>query len=110
MEFKNPDLAEAFYLQNRDILKHLSLDQVKSIIWSPYLHMRNCMESDDLPQIRLKYLASFQPTVRRCKDQMKRNDNFFKKGHITEEEHKEAQRILQKFIDENNNNKNKSVK
>lgn len=101
MEFKNPDLAEAFYHQNQDILKHLSLGEVKDIVWTPFLHMRNCMESDDLPQMRLKYLAAFKPTARRCKDQMKRNDALFKKGFLTEEEHAERNRVLQTFIDEN---------
>lgn len=101
MEFKNPDLAEAFCLQNQDILKHLSLEEIKDIIWTPYLHMRNCMESENLPQIRMKYLATFKPTVRRCKDQMKRNDKKLENGYITQEEYLKMQEVLQNFIKEN---------
>ena len=103
MEFKNPDLAEAFYIQNQDILKHLPLEHVKAIVQTPYLHMRKCMESDDLPEIRLKYLGTFKPTVKKCKDQQKRNDKFLEKGFITEEAHEDANQVLQKFIDENEN-------
>ena len=60
MRLRNEELMEEFY--DRMLPKHsgLTLEEMTAVCHNQFHYLRDCIEGDELVEIRLKYLGSFQ--------------------------------------------------
>lgn len=68
MRLKNQDLMSEFYDKMISQFPGLTLEEFTAICHTPFQFARNCIEGDEIVEIRLKYLGSFQVYPGRAKN------------------------------------------
>lgn len=66
--------------------KHLPIETLKAVCYTPFAFLRKTMQSNVLTEIRFKYLGVFLVSARKAKTQYDLADVRKCKGFITEEE------------------------
>jgi tRNA-dihydrouridine synthase len=98
MEFSNPELFEAFYLMKKYEYPHLSFEQFKEIVSTPWLYTKQQMESGELPQIKLKFFGKFKVYPKKAMFELSQLDERLEKNLITPEQHKEFKEMIEKYL------------
>ena len=68
MRLRNQELMEEFYARNSAKYPSLTLEQFTAICHCQYKYARQWIEGDEIVEIRLKYLGSFQVFPGRAKN------------------------------------------
>lgn len=68
MRLRNQELMEEFYNRNLSKFPGLTLEQSTTICHTQFQFLRQCIEKDEITEIRLKYFGSFQVFPGRAKN------------------------------------------
>ena len=68
MRLRNQELMEEFYNRMLPQFPGLTLEQFTNICHTQYKFLRECIEGDEITEIRLKYFGSFQVFPGRAKN------------------------------------------
>lgn len=98
MEFSNPELFEAFYIKNRDKYPDLTLEQFKEVISTPWLYLKQQMESGELPEIRLKFFGKFRVYPKKAQGELNKLDEKLEKKLITPEQHAKFKLMIEEYL------------
>ncbi len=106
--FKLPidDLIEEYYQDILKVYPHLTLEEVKTIILSLWNHVKEEMQKEDLPEIRLKYFGVFSVRPSRAKGQLNLLDSRLKNGNINEKQYNKFKTMLKNYLNEVESNNN----
>lgn len=98
MKIKNKELLEEFYDNNISNFPGLTLEQVSEICQTPFRYLRKCIEGEDIVEIRLKYLGSFQVFPGRAKNVLFNLKERLKFHKIDPQEYKRVSTKIENFL------------
>lgn len=98
LRIESQELLEEFYSIIKEQYPDLNFEQVKEICFSPWLFVKEVMESGSLEGIRLKYFGTFQVYPGRAKAMLKRNEEKFNKGHIKEKRYLQIKEMITNYL------------
>lgn len=105
MKLSNAELLEEFYKEIKDKHPDVSYEQVKEVCFGPWRYLKQIMQYGKLESVRFMYLGVFQVRPARAKYVFEMNKNNFKKGTISLEDYVRYQSQIEKFLNENKENK-----
>lgn len=83
---------------------NISDEDIENAIKLQYKALKNCIESDDIPHIRLKYFGSFRPLYGKLRH-FERNIN---RNNVSQKEQERYERIFKKVKERYPEDKKKS--
>ena len=107
MKLENQELLKEFYDRNKDKYPDLSFEQMKECCTSQYVYAKKEIESGDLPVIRLKYFGTFMVYPKRADSILRRMNEQFKLLKINAKFYFEKKAMLEKFLNNEEQKKNK---
>lgn len=79
--------------------KHLPIETLKAVCYTPFAFLRKVMQSNVLTEIRFKYLGVFLVSSRKVKSLFEKADIRRCKGLITEEEFFEIKNKVEVYFE-----------
>lgn len=73
------NLIIKFFEEIRDKYPHLSFDQINEACLFPYMYFKRRMSDDDIPDIRIKYLGSWQVYSKPILSKIKKIEDKFER-------------------------------
>ena len=101
MRVTNDKLILDFHKQKEEEYPNVTLDQAKEICNSPWLFLKEEMESGELPEIRFKYFGTFQVYQGRAKNMLENLKERFRFNKVAKEEYFRIKNILENFLNKN---------
>lgn len=105
MKIEIEDLYKEFYDKEKDNYPDLDFKSMRDLIKTPWIFLKRSMEDGFLCSVRFKYFGVFNVYKGRVKFMRKRTEENFKKGYITEEKYKEYTKILDRYLNKDENEK-----
>jgi hypothetical protein len=87
MLLNNVKLLKEYYKKIRHKYPELSEDQIRECCRYPFVHANRCMASDNMEEIRLKYLGVFTIPLRRLKYWKRCLDKSLAEGRVSKEKY-----------------------
>lgn len=97
-KLENQELVEEFYLRVKDKHPGLTIAQCKEVVSTPFMMLKQGMESGELPTVRLKYLGTFVVFTRRVEGLLKSLTDRFKLHKIDKNEYFKIKTLLDNFL------------
>lgn len=107
MKLENAELLKEFFDRHGDKYPGLSAEQVKECCSTPYVYTKKEIESGRLPTIRLKYFGTFLVYPKRATSILIRMGEQFKALKVSAKYYFEKKAILENFLDNEEQKKNK---
>lgn len=107
MKLENAELLKEFFDRHGEKYPGLSAEQVKECCSTPYMYAKQEIESGNLPTIRLKYFGTFLVYPLRAESILRRMEEQFKALKINAKYYFEKKSILEKFLENEEQKKNK---
>lgn len=101
MILKNDELMHEFYANESDKYPDINLEQMKDIVFNPWVFLRKEMESGELDTVRLKYFGTFQVYKGRAEHMLVNLKERFRFNKVDPEQYKKLKPMLEKFINKN---------
>jgi len=98
MRLKNQDLMKEFYTRNLSKYPELTVEQVSAICYTPFQFLRNCIEGDEIVEVRLKYFGSFQVFPGRAKNYLYNLKERLKNHKIEEQVYNRLSVMIEKYL------------
>lgn len=98
MILKNDELLHEFYSKFGDDYPELNLEQFKEIVFTPWMFLRDEMESGELDIVRLKYFGTFQVYEGRARKMLISLKERFKYNKIAPAQYEKLKTMLEKFL------------
>ena len=98
MEYSNPELFEAFYLKKKAEYPHLTFEQFKEIVSTPWLFVKQQMETGELPEIRLKFFGNFKVYPKKAASELNKLDDRLERKLISPEQHKKFKEMIETYL------------
>jgi hypothetical protein len=98
---RNEELLHEFYAKYGDNYPDLNLEQFKEIVFTPWIFLRQEVESGELETVRLKYFGTFQVYPGRAKRMLTNIKERFKYNKIEPKQFFKLKDMLEKFIKKN---------
>jgi hypothetical protein len=99
------NLVEEFYEQIKLSYPDFTFEQINEICLFPYMYFKRRMSDDDIPDIRVKYLGSWQVFSKPVLDRLKKKEVSIKRRQDKGEEiyPNEIQELnkLKKYVEDN---------
>lgn len=108
MRIKNQELMSEFYDRMLPIYPELTLEQMTEICYTQYQFLRNCIEGDDIVEIRLKYLGSFQVFPGRAKNYLYNMKERLRYRKIEPHVFQRVSGMINRYLNKIENNGNKT--
>lgn len=107
MKLENQELLKEFYDRFKENYPGLTFEQVKECCATQYFYTKKEIESGELPVIRLKYFGTFLVYPRRAEATLERMSKQFKDLKIEAKTYFEKKAMLEKFLHNEEQKKNK---
>lgn len=104
MRIEAKELVKMFYEDYKDVLGDLSYKEVEDICLYPFKSTRKYIESGNLPSVRLQYFGVFTIHKRKAQSELISIKKMFDNKEITPEKYFSMKSMLEKFINEYENN------
>lgn len=98
MRLRNQELMNEFYDRMLPQFTGLTLEQFTAICHTQYQFLRECIEGDDIVEIRLKYLGSFQVYPGRAKNFLYSLKERLKFNKIEPHLYKKMSGMLERYL------------
>jgi hypothetical protein len=96
------DLIREYWDSIKEKYPELSYEEVKEICHSPFVFLKDMMQREDLPEVRMKYLGVFRVYLNRAKyilDQLEQRKTSGSVGQRMSDQRRERFRVsVEKFI------------
>ena len=103
MRLLHPDLVEEFYEKVKQDFPDISLKEMDEIVSSPFVSVREGIESGKLPTIRLKYFGTFTVYPKRAEAMKKTYNKMLEESRITPLNHKKKMYKLNTYLNKDEN-------
>lgn len=103
VKLESRDLIEEYYNSIKDQYPGLTLEQCKEIVSTPFKMVKESMETEELPTIRLKYLGTFVVYPGRALGALKLLTNRFKLHKIDRAEYFRIKAMVDNFLKREHN-------
>ena len=94
-----PQVIDEYYNKIKGENPHLTREQVAACCVSPFIYLRENIESGELPTIRLKHLGAFLVYPKRATSLLEKLKIQFKEFKVEAKYFFERKAMLEKFID-----------
>lgn len=98
MILKNDELLHEFYSEVGHNYPELNLEQFKEVVFTPWIFLREEMESGELDTVRLKYFGTFQVYKGRAENMLINLKERFKYNKIEHTQFYKLKKMLEKFL------------
>lgn len=98
MKFNSKDLFDAFYQLYGGKYPHLSKEQMKEAIYTPWQVLHETIANGSLDSFRMKYIGMFRVYKGNAKKGLAKAKDYYEKGIITEEKYLEVKRNVENFL------------
>ena len=98
MRLRNQELMEEFYNRNLSQFPGLTLEQFTAICHTQFQFLRQCIEQDEITEVRLKYLGSFQVFPGRAKNYLYNLKDRLKFHKIEPQQYKRLSTMIENYL------------
>ena len=94
----NSQLTKEFHDMIKEVYPDIELQQVRDIVYSPWVFARKQIESGEVPEIRFKYFGTMTVPKRYALSEMKGIKKRFDAGVMDHAEYFRLKKILEKVL------------
>jgi len=76
---------------------NISFEHLREIVYSPFVMLKEVMESGEMESMRMKYFGIFEARA----NTLNKYKNYLKAGKITQEEYNKQEKIAEKILKNN---------
>lgn len=98
MKLTNQELYNEFFKEITSSFPGLTRNEVDQICNSPFKHLKNTMEGDEICEIRLKYFGSFLVYPRKAKYELDQLDSRLEKNIISQAQYDKYKKMLENYL------------
>jgi hypothetical protein len=98
----NKDLLEEFYQEIKEEYPSLSLEELSLVCQSPWVFLRETMQSGKFSKVRFKYFGTFQVHEKRVSYILSQLDDRLQRGTITQKHYDNTKKVLEKWLEKEN--------
>lgn len=98
MKLTNQELYTEFYKEISSAFPGLTRSEIDLICNSPFKHLKNMMEGDEICEMRLKYFGSFLVYPRKAKYELEILDTRLEKNIISQTQYVKYKEMLENYL------------
>lgn len=104
MIINSNELIEEFFSEVKEQYPNITLEELQSICSSPWLFLRDEMNSGRLTKVKFKYLGTFQVYPKRVAYILSLLDKRLEEKKITQKHYDTTKKIYEEFLKNNKKN------
>lgn len=98
----NKELLEEFYKEIKEEYPSLSLEELSLVCQSPWMFLRETMNSGKFNKVRFKYFGTFEVHKKRVSYILSQMDDRLKRETITQKHYDSVKKVLEQWLEKEN--------